>query len=962
MKTLADLFPDVPLAPAQAAAGVSGITADSRAVGPGILFAGLPGTKVDGASFAEMAAAAGAVAVLVSDSAVLPADLAVPVIRSADPRQALALAAARFHGPFPARIAAVTGTAGKTSVAAFTRQILSAAGRNAASVGTLGVVTDAGTEYGSLTTPDPVKLAQMLGDLARAGVTDVALEASSHGLDQRRLDGVPVSAVAFTNLGRDHMDYHPTVEDYLAAKLRLFDTLAAPGTPAIIDPDAPFADRVVARALACGLDVRTVGPSGTALTLIADRIEGTGQRLEILTPDGAHHSVLLPLLGAFQVSNALIAAGLAIALGVAPEVAIAALAHIEGAPGRLELVGRTRQGAPVFVDYAHKPDALKTVLETLRPLAAGRLVCVVGCGGDRDRGKRPLMGAIATELADVVIVTDDNPRSEDPAAIRRAILEAAPGAREIGDRATAIHTAVGMLAAGDVLVIAGKGHETGQIVGDRTLPFSDHAAARSALATGDRMTEPLWTFADFLAASDGRLVGLSKRDVTGISIDTRTLKPGDAFFAIKGDTHDGHAFVSDALARGASVAVVGEGTLAGAGSIDRLVVTSDVMEALRNVARAARARSEARIVGVTGSVGKTGTKEALRLALGESGPVHASIASFNNHWGVPLSLARLPKSATFGVFEIGMSAPGEITPLTAMVRPNVAIVTTIAPSHMAFFPDLDAVARAKAEIFTGVTPGGSVVLNRDIPQYELLARMAAEVGIANIVGFGLTEGAEARALSVSLGPDGSEVTAEILGTPVSYHIGAPGQHLVMNSLAVLATAVLTGADLRAAAAALARFVPPGGRGRRVTLGFAEGTALLIDEAYNANPTSMAAALDVLRLAPVGPGGRRIAVLGDMRELGPDSPAMHAGLVPLITAAGVEQVFLVGPEMRALADALPAELLAGHADAATELEPAIRAALRPGDVVMVKASNGTRLGAVVAALAAAFPETGPVPVA
>lgn len=482
MKTLGDLFPDALPDAAAAALPVTDITADSRAVGPGTLFAGLPGTKVDGAAFASAAAAAGAAAVLVSDTAVLPDGLAVPVIRSADPRRALALAAARFHGPFPARIAAVTGTAGKTSVAAFTRQILSAAGRKAASLGTLGVVTDAGTRYGSLTTPDPVKLAQMLGELARDGITDVALEASSHGLDQRRLDGVTVSAVAFTNLGRDHMDYHPTVEDYLAAKLRLFDTLATPGTPAVIDPDAPWAARVVERATACGLDVLTVGPSGTALKLLSDRIEGAGQRLEILTPDGARHSVLLPLLGAFQVSNALVAAGLAIGLGVAPAVAIAALAGLEGAPGRLELVGRTGEGAPVFVDYAHKPDALKTVLETLRPLASGRLVCVVGCGGDRDRGKRPLMGAIATENADVVIVTDDNPRSEDPASIRRAILEAAPGAREIGDRAEAIRVAVGLIGPGDVLVIAGKGHETGQIVGDRTLPFSDHAAALSALA------------------------------------------------------------------------------------------------------------------------------------------------------------------------------------------------------------------------------------------------------------------------------------------------------------------------------------------------------------------------------------------------------------------------------------------------------------------------------------------------
>jgi UDP-N-acetylmuramyl-tripeptide synthetase len=478
--TLADLAPDL-ADPSARAVAVGGITADSRKAGPGMVFAGLPGSRADGAAFAAEAVRKGAVAVLVGEASTVPGGLGVPVIRDADPRRRLALIAAALNGPQPETVVAVTGTAGKTSVAAFARQIFGAAGERAASLGTLGVVTAEGTRYGSLTTPDPVALHEILAALAREGVTHVALEASSHGLDQRRLDGVRFAAAAFTNLGRDHMDYHPTVEDYLAAKLRLFETLLPDGAPVVLDPDEPYADRVGRAVSLRGLPVFTVGRSGGDLRLVSAEPAGAGQRLTIEAADG-RHTEILPLLGGFQVSNALIAAGLAIAVGVPTPVALGALAGLEGAPGRLDLVGRTAAGAPVFVDYAHKPDALEAVLSTLRPITDGRLIVVFGAGGDRDRGKRPLMGAVASRLADVVIVTDDNPRGEDPAAIRAAILAAAPGAIEIGDRAKAIAEAVAMLEAGDILVIAGKGHEPGQIVGDAVLPFSDHEVARAALA------------------------------------------------------------------------------------------------------------------------------------------------------------------------------------------------------------------------------------------------------------------------------------------------------------------------------------------------------------------------------------------------------------------------------------------------------------------------------------------------
>jgi UDP-N-acetylmuramoyl-L-alanyl-D-glutamate--2,6-diaminopimelate ligase len=460
------------------ALAIEGLAADSRAVKPGFLFVAVPGTKADGSAFVPQALEAGAVAVMAEHAPPALPD-GVAFVQVGNVRRALALAAAKFFARQPAMIAAVTGTSGKTSVAAFTRQIWAALGHKAASVGTIGVVTPDTQVYGSLTTPDPVALHRTLDGLAGDGITHLALEASSHGLDQHRLDGVRVAVAGFTNLSRDHLDYHATTEAYLAAKLILFERIVRPGGGAVIAADSAEAAVVAETARRRGLDVIMVGRHGDGIRLVEDTIEGFAQMLR-LAHAGKTYRVRLPLVGGFQVENALVAAGQAIAAGGEPAAVFHALESLEGAKGRLELVGR-RDGAPIFVDYAHKPDALAKAIEALRPYVRRRLVVVFGAGGDRDHGKRPLMGAIAAEKADRVIVTDDNPRSEEPAAIRAAILHAAPGAIEIGDRRAAIRQAVSDLAAGDVLLVAGKGHETGQIVGKQVLPFSDHEAVAAAL-------------------------------------------------------------------------------------------------------------------------------------------------------------------------------------------------------------------------------------------------------------------------------------------------------------------------------------------------------------------------------------------------------------------------------------------------------------------------------------------------
>jgi UDP-N-acetylmuramoyl-L-alanyl-D-glutamate--2,6-diaminopimelate ligase len=462
---------------------ITGVTADSRKAGPGFLFAALPGSKVDGREFAAKAQAQGAAAVLAGRDI---DGLHIPLVTAHDPRRAYALAAGAFYGQQPKTCVAVTGTNGKTSVAGFCRQMFAHAGFKAASMGTLGVRVSAASlddeqiTPPGLTTPDAADVAELMARMAQAGVTHLALEASSHGIDQRRLDGVKLAAAGFLNLTQDHLDYHGTMGVYRAAKLRLFETLLTRGKTAVLNADSDAYDAFAATAVSAGQSIMSVGHSGQGLTLLERALLPHGQALKVAL-DGRTYDVRLPLAGAFQASNALVAAGLCIAAGLTPEQAFAGLEKIEGAPGRLQRVGAGPRGGEAYVDYAHTPDGLETVLTALRPHVRGKLIVVFGAGGDRDRGKRPLMGKIAADLADLAIVTDDNPRGEVPAAIRAEIMAGAPGLKEVGDRREAIRAAVAELNDGDILVVAGKGHEQGQTIGDTVHPFDDVTEVASAL-------------------------------------------------------------------------------------------------------------------------------------------------------------------------------------------------------------------------------------------------------------------------------------------------------------------------------------------------------------------------------------------------------------------------------------------------------------------------------------------------
>ena len=457
---------------------------------------------------------------------------------------------------------------------------------------------------------------------------------------------------------------------------------------------------------------------------------------------------------------------------------------------------------------------------------------------------------------------------------------------------------------------------------------------------------PLWSAAEAAAATAG--APLDEWVAHGVSIDSRTLVAGDLFVALEGPNTDGHRHVVEALDRGAAAAVVSRRP----GALRRgapLLLVDDTMRALNALGGAARARSSASIIAVTGSVGKTGTKEALKLALGRQGPTHASVASYNNQWGVPVSLARMPRDARYGVFELGMNHPGELGPLARLVRPHVALITTVEAVHLAHFGSIEAIAKAKAEIFEGLEPGGTAILNRDNPHYERLARAAAAHGAGRTFGFGAGPEAWARLIKAAHQADMSCISADIGGQAIVFKVGVPGRHWVMNSIAVLAAVVALGADLGLAGMALAGMAAPEGRGRRHRIAIGGGSFELIDESYNASPVAVRAAFATLAAAETGRQGRRIAVLGDMLELGPEAARLHAALAKDLVAVGIDLAFTAGPDMAHLAAGLPAPVRAGHVDTAAALAPLVVGQVRPGDVVMVKGSLASRMREVVDAL-------------
>lgn len=982
------------VAPAWAELRVSDVICDSRQAAPGRLFVAVPGLRADGMRFAADAFAAGAVGVIAAvdaDCSGLPEDAVV--LRTPSPRRAVGLLAAALRGVPSRRIAvcAVTGTNGKSTTAILLAQLLTAAGRRAAALGTLGLWTPEGLQPGGLTTPDGADLQRRLAELADAGFEAVALEASSHALDQERLVGTELATIAWTNLSRDHLDYHGDMASYAAAKAKLFEAFGVPPERAFSNVDDAYAAGVVSRGLAEGFGFgRPASPAAVATHRVAGVRGGRGG-VELTinhAPAGDHASPPLslqtPLLGAHNAENLTAAALMARALGVS-DAAIAAAARSLRAPrGRLEPVANGL-GALALVDYAHTPDALDASLRVCRELVGpgGRLTVVFGCGGDRDAGKRPEMGRVAAQQADLAVLTSDNPRSEPPAAIVAAIEAgaAAAGARRLErlvpstlaeagaayvvevERDVAIRRAVGTLQGGDVLLVAGKGHETTQTIGADVLPFDDRerlehwlgqrrggkAEPVASAGTDIAATGPRVDAATAAALTGGALLVDAARAAHGVGSDSRAVAPGSVFVALRGERFDGHAFAAAAIEQGAAGVVVerGEGAALIAGAQARgafVLEVEDSLQALGDLAAGHRRAMPARVVGITGSNGKTSTKELTALALAAAGPVHATLANHNNRIGVPQTVFGIGAEHRFAVVEMGMSIPGEIAKLAAIGSPEVGVITSIGEAHLEGLGSVAAIAKEKASLLHALGPGQQAIAPFGVAVLE-----PELVGLrAELLRFGL-RGGDVRALAeveVGLGADGTpwqRVPVDVLGTRLTLELPALGVHMAHNALAALAVAAVLGVDLQAAAWQLRRYAPVGQRMRPRQL----GGVLLLEDCYNANPSSVEVALETLRSC-VGP---RIAVLGEMRELGPDAEALHRRVAR--AAVGLDALVAVGPFAAAMASEARAVGVASEAfgaDAVDATAAAAAAALAGAGTVLVKGSRGARLERVVDALA------------
>ncbi len=915
----------------------STITADSRKVQAGALFLAYPGVHSDGRNYIAQAIQAGATAVAWDnrDFAWNPA-WQVANVGVAGLKDQVSEIAAEFYGQPSQKLSmiGVTGTNGKTSVSQWIAQALTVIGQKTAVIGTIGNgFVDAQNEA-SNTTPDAILLQGMLADFATQGAKAVAMEVSSHGLHQGRVNSVKFDIAVLTNLSRDHLDYHETMEEYAAAKELLFTW---PGLGmSVINADDAFGQRIAGKLKAQNKLLLTYGVNQGDVCATDLQLHQHGLTMQVTTPHG-DAIVNAPVLGRFNAYNVLAVLATLLALKVSLPEAVAAIAKIKPVPGRMQQFGGDDKPL-VVVDYAHTPDALEKVLATLREQVQGKLICVFGCGGDRDAGKRPLMGRVAAKLADSVIVTSDNPRSEEPVSIIAQVVSGIDGAYLAeADRATAIKQAVQSASSGDIVLIAGKGHEDYQEIAGVKTPFSDAAVALAALNIHQATNAPMMQLSEAASALNATLIGA---DVTfgSVGSDSRNIKAGQLFVAIKGENFDGNTFAVEAINKGAAAVMVSDA----ATSANPALVVPDTRLALGELAKYWRSKFSAPLIGVTGSNGKTTTKEMLTAILaaatGDASKVHATYGNLNNDIGLPLTLLKIKPQYQYVVAEMGMNHMGEIDYLTHIAKPDVAVINNANTAHIGELGSRENIARAKGEIFAGLQDGGVAVINadNDFADYWKTLNIGRKV-----VTFGLQQQADVTA-SYQEQAGVSHVQLTTPNGQVSFELKVEGVHNISNALAASATAYALGISNADIAAGLQNF---GGVYGRLERKAAVNGAVLIDDTYNANPDSMKAAIDVLAKQ----AGEKLLVLGDMGELGADAKKMHAEIGAYAKAAGLAKLYCLGETSMEMVSAFGAG--AQHFESPEAVAAAVVPQLNNNSTVLVKGSRFMRMERVVSLLVA-----------
>ncbi|RPH52910.1 MAG: UDP-N-acetylmuramoyl-L-alanyl-D-glutamate--2,6-diaminopimelate ligase [Desulfobacteraceae bacterium] len=938
----------------------------AQEVRPGGLFVAIPGHAADGHDFVDEAIARGASAIVVQK----PMNKNTVIIEADNTRKALGSIAAKYYGNPSANLAliGITGTNGKTTITYLVESILTAAGLKAGVIGTINYRYSGKSFPNPVTTPESLDLQRILSEMKKEGITHVVMEVSSHAIDLFRIESCFFDAAVFTNLTQDHLDYHKDMEAYWICKKKLFTDMLFSGPKkkkafAVIN-----CDDNKGKELSGTLKKRciTTGSYTECTVYSTDFILGLeGIKALILTPQGAFE-VKSNLVGKHNVENILCAAGVASGFGISPEIIKRGIESVSVIPGRLE---RINSGSDVFVyvDYAHTPDALKNVLISLRSITKGRLISVFGCGGDRDRTKRPLMGEIAATLSDLAVVTSDNPRTENPLEIisqisagisqnnlhRYETEELTTFFNKQGyvvepDRKKAIYLSIQTAMDGDTVLIAGKGHETYQIIGKNTIPFDDREEAKLAVSLVNSAKLPFpWKKEEIIEATKGVVVSGGITSLfTGISIDSRTISPGELFVAIKGNSHDGHTFAGEVIDKGI------KGLIVGKQHIERLprdkwekagvlcIVAEDTVKALGDLAAYNRKRAGVLVVAITGSNGKTSTRQMTSAILSRHFHVLSTTGNLNNEIGLPLTLLKLSPVHKLAVVELGMNHSGEIAQLAGICRPDIGIITNIGPAHLEGLNSIEGVMNAKGELLEGITPGGTAILNADDERVMRLAQKAK----GSVILFGHSEKALVRALSVEAKGTSTAFMLRLPKESVMVNLPVPGKFMVSNALAAASAGYIAGLNACDIKAGLENFSPVKGRMNIFTM---QNGITIIDDSYNANPGSMEAAIKTL--AGLKGNNRGIIVAGDMLELGIHSEDLHRKVGKLSGESGIYRLYATGEFSGKIAEGAVGSGMATSAVCTGSQEDIIndlKSRLQPEDWILVKGSRGMRMERIV----------------
>ena len=915
---------------------IKGIADDSRKVKKKYIFFAIKGNRTTGAKYINEAILNGA-SVIVSEKKIEKKLFNTHFIKVKNVRKSLALACSKFYKEKPKSIIAVTGTNGKSSVVGFFYQILLLNKIPVGSIGTLGLISKNFKKKTNLTSIDPITLHRNLQIFAKKKINNIILEASSHGLDQNRIDNLNIKIGIFTNLSHDHLDYHKNIKSYLNAKMYLFNKLLKKKSIVITDKDNREYKIIKEITKKKSLKIKTIGKNNSNVKILNNDYKEDIQLIKILF-NSKIYTLEVPLIGYFQVKNLLMAILAANACGIKIKNILNQIKKIKPISGRLECVAKVKKNSRIIIDFAHTPDALEQSLLAIKKQFRKKIIIVFGCGGDRDKKKRYLMGKIAKKYCRKIFITDDNPRNENPKKIRDSIIRGCKNkAINIADRKKAIMLAIRELGLNEILLVAGKGHEQTQIFGNEVLKFSDKKVIKNLISKNKLLLKKI-NYHDFLLKKISRKISKNIK-YTGVSINTKTIKKNNLFFAIKGKKKDGHNFVNQAVSKGAIKSVVSKKI--NKHPKNRIILVKNTLQSLNRLAEATRENTKAKIIGITGSVGKTTLKNLISFSLKKYGKVYQSPHSYNNKFGVPLSLSNLKENSNFGVFEIGMDKKGEINILSKIVKPELAIITNISEAHIQNFNTLKDIAKAKAEIINNIVEGGNLILNKDDKFFRFLSNIANKKGI-KIISFSAKREADIFLKNIIKLKNYNLLKIKVKNNIYCLKIKNTAKNFINNLLACVATLYALNLKLKLIENTFYNFTIPPGRGDIKIVKKFNKQFKFIDESYNANPLSMNSAIENMNLHKRNSGEKKIILLGDMLELGKKSKNLHRKLSQTINKSDIDKVFVYGKDIKETYNLLYNRKKGKIFNNLNEAYYQLGKIIHNNDLLMIKGSNATGL--------------------